>query len=193
MSKALESIVSGYVFLKNRDAMEDLLAHRQKLLEELERVSGINANLVLAQIHEEIAILRAGLDRLDGKGARAQASGQVKVLRLSVSDAATAGSDKDAATGPRVELAVHEADLELAQSAPAQAGHKSGQIQVLALAVSVASAPDAAPLSSVPTGTIDSLAPGSFALRTPTESTQPLQQTEEERDGLGGGEGPVGD
>jgi hypothetical protein len=55
MSKAVESIVRGYVQLKDGKALKDLLTHRQKLLDGLNRVSGIAPSLLVAQIREEIA------------------------------------------------------------------------------------------------------------------------------------------
>ncbi|MBM7487924.1 hypothetical protein ACVWWI_006527 [Bradyrhizobium sp. USDA 3686] len=42
MSKAMELIVAGYVKVRDRRALVDLLAHRRKVLAQLEAVSGIN-------------------------------------------------------------------------------------------------------------------------------------------------------
>jgi hypothetical protein len=65
MSKAAELIVSGYVGLKNRGALEELLSHRRKLLDGLARVSGIDPMHVVDQIRQEIVIIETGLKRLD--------------------------------------------------------------------------------------------------------------------------------
>ncbi|MET4346270.1 hypothetical protein [Bradyrhizobium sp. RT9a] len=42
MSKAIELIVAGYVKVRDRRALADLLEHRRKVLAQLEAVSGIN-------------------------------------------------------------------------------------------------------------------------------------------------------
>jgi hypothetical protein len=76
MSKAAELIVSGYVGLKNRGALEELLSHRRKLLDGLARVSGIDPMHVVDQIRQEIVIIETGLKRLDS-GAGAQEDAEV--------------------------------------------------------------------------------------------------------------------
>ncbi|WP_246207957.1 hypothetical protein [Bradyrhizobium rifense] len=42
MSKAIELIVASYVKVRDRRALTDLLAHRRKVLAQLQAVSGIN-------------------------------------------------------------------------------------------------------------------------------------------------------
>lgn len=64
LSNAMQMIVAGYVKVRDRRALADLLAHRRKVLAELQAVSGIDpANAVLA-VQEEIVIIDAGLDEL---------------------------------------------------------------------------------------------------------------------------------
>ncbi|WP_354122529.1 hypothetical protein [Bradyrhizobium sp. RT7a] len=64
MSKAMELIVAGYVKVRDRRALVDLLAHRRKLLAQLEAVSGINPENAAKAIQEELAVIEAGLEAL---------------------------------------------------------------------------------------------------------------------------------
>ena len=50
MSKAIELIVAGYVKVKNRRALSDLLAHRRKVLTDLEAITGINPQNALESV-----------------------------------------------------------------------------------------------------------------------------------------------
>ena len=174
MSKAAESIVSGYVLLKNRKALEDLLAHRQGLLDQLKRVCGIDPKQVVDQIRQEIAIIEAGLERLAGKAAPAQEEDRVGVLGLTVSDGAPLIDDRASAPGPAAEAAradqleqvparkVH-VESPATQAAPAREQGNT-QIRVLGLAVSVASPAAAIPPELAPQRAVGGLDPGDFAL-----------------------------
>ncbi|WP_426424873.1 SEC-C domain-containing protein [Bradyrhizobium genosp. A] len=64
VSSAMEMIVAGHVKVKNRRALADLLAHRRKVLYELQVVSGISPANVVRTILEEIACIEAGLEEL---------------------------------------------------------------------------------------------------------------------------------
>jgi len=64
MSKATELIVAGYVKVKNRRALTDLLAHRRKVLAELQAASGIDPANAVQAVQEELAIIEAGLEEL---------------------------------------------------------------------------------------------------------------------------------
>ncbi|WP_426609759.1 SEC-C metal-binding domain-containing protein [Bradyrhizobium sp. McL0616] len=64
-SKAIAMIVAGHVKLKNRRALADLLAHRRKMLDELQAVSGINPASVVRTVLEEIALIEAALEELE--------------------------------------------------------------------------------------------------------------------------------
>ncbi|MCK1562445.1 hypothetical protein IVB08_00270 [Bradyrhizobium sp. 173] len=64
MSKALELIVAGYVKVKDRRALEGLLAHRRGILARLQAVSGIDASNSVEMIRDEVAIVEAGVEQL---------------------------------------------------------------------------------------------------------------------------------
>ncbi|MET4034710.1 MULTISPECIES: hypothetical protein [unclassified Bradyrhizobium] len=64
MSKAIELIVAGYVKVRDRRALADLLEHRRKMLAQLEAVSGINPENATKAIQEELAVIEAGLEAL---------------------------------------------------------------------------------------------------------------------------------
>ncbi|MET4046195.1 hypothetical protein ABIC03_007934 [Bradyrhizobium sp. RT6a] len=64
MSKAIELIVAGYVKVRDRRALADLLEHRRKVLAQLEAVSGINPENATKAIQEELAVIEAGLEAL---------------------------------------------------------------------------------------------------------------------------------
>ena len=68
MSKAIEGIVDAYVKLGDRRALEDLRIHRRKLALDLKgrQRASYDFSVPLGQIDEEIAIIEAGLERLDG-------------------------------------------------------------------------------------------------------------------------------
>lgn len=58
----MELIVAGYV--KERRALTDLLAHRCKILAELQAVTGIAPASAVQAVQEELAIIEAGLEEL---------------------------------------------------------------------------------------------------------------------------------
>lgn len=64
MSKALELIVAGYVKMRDRRALTDLLAHRRKLAADLHAVSGIDPEKTLTAVQSELALIEAGLEVL---------------------------------------------------------------------------------------------------------------------------------
>ncbi len=64
MSRAMELIVTGFVKTKNRRALADLLAHRRKVLGELQAISGINPANAVQAIQDELVIIEAGLEGL---------------------------------------------------------------------------------------------------------------------------------
>jgi hypothetical protein len=66
MSLAIEQIVNAYVRLDNRSALEDLRSHRQRLIFDLKaQTTDYDLSRPIAQIDEEIAIIDAGIERLD--------------------------------------------------------------------------------------------------------------------------------
>lgn len=64
MSNAVQMIVAGYIKVRDRRALADLLAHRRKVLTELQAVTGINPASSVAAVQDEIAIIEAGLEEL---------------------------------------------------------------------------------------------------------------------------------
>jgi hypothetical protein len=64
VSQPLKSIVAAHVKLKNRKALEGLLAHRRGMLGRLQAVTGINASSAIQTVQDEIAIIDAALDEL---------------------------------------------------------------------------------------------------------------------------------
>ncbi|WP_439373291.1 hypothetical protein [Bradyrhizobium sp. DASA03120] len=61
MSRSVELIVNGYVRLRDRGALEDLLSHRRELLSQLSSVTGIDPRQAVEQITQEISVIEAGL------------------------------------------------------------------------------------------------------------------------------------
>jgi hypothetical protein len=67
MASAFQVIVDIYVRNGNRKAIHESLAHRRKLSTELKSVSDADRHLaLLTELAHEIALLEAGLNRLDG-------------------------------------------------------------------------------------------------------------------------------
>ncbi|MET4279632.1 hypothetical protein ABIB68_007972 [Bradyrhizobium sp. F1.2.2] len=64
VKEAMELIVAGYVKVRDRRALTDLLAHRRKVLAVLQAVSGINPENAVRAIQDELAVIEAGLDEL---------------------------------------------------------------------------------------------------------------------------------
>jgi hypothetical protein len=65
-TKAIEGIVDAYVKLGDRRTLEDLRMHRRKLALDLKvRRGSYDFRLLLGQIDEEIAVIDAGLERLN--------------------------------------------------------------------------------------------------------------------------------
>jgi hypothetical protein len=66
MSEAIKRIVDGYLSLKNRDALEDLRAHRQRLRKQLEERTpgGIDAGPAMDTFDEDLRVIEAAINRL---------------------------------------------------------------------------------------------------------------------------------
>jgi hypothetical protein len=65
MPSAIEQIVETYVRLKNSRGLDELMMHRQRLAIDLKSRSGYDFSLPISQVDEEIAIIEAGLSRLN--------------------------------------------------------------------------------------------------------------------------------
>lgn len=67
MARAIEQIVGAYVRLSNRQALEDLLSHRQRLRVDLKGAGNLDDSLAIRDIDEDVAAIRAGLEILQGQ------------------------------------------------------------------------------------------------------------------------------
>jgi hypothetical protein len=65
MASAFQTIVEIYVRGRNSKAIQDSLAHRRKLTSDLKSISTGNHDALLAELAQEIALLEAGLKRLE--------------------------------------------------------------------------------------------------------------------------------
>ncbi|WP_407158804.1 hypothetical protein [Bradyrhizobium sp. STM 3557] len=65
MASAFQTIVEIYVRGRNSKAIQDSLAHRRKLTSDLESISTGSHAALLAELAQEIALLEAGLKRLE--------------------------------------------------------------------------------------------------------------------------------
>ena len=66
MTEAIQKIVDAYVGLNNRQALEELRMHRQRLAMNLKTRTGYDFSLPLLQVEDELAVIEIGLDRLVG-------------------------------------------------------------------------------------------------------------------------------
>jgi hypothetical protein len=66
MSEAMKLIVEGYLSLKDRTALEDIRAHRQRLRKQLEDrpKSYINVSHATELFDEELSIIETAINRL---------------------------------------------------------------------------------------------------------------------------------
>jgi hypothetical protein len=66
MTKAIEHIVAGYVTLKNREALQGIRDHRQRLLHESRMHSGswVSVESLNSVLEEDISIVDAALSGL---------------------------------------------------------------------------------------------------------------------------------
>jgi hypothetical protein len=69
MTKAIEHIIAGYVNLKNREALQEIRDHRQRVLHESRMHGGswVSLESLNSVLQEEISIVDAALDGLNGK------------------------------------------------------------------------------------------------------------------------------
>ena len=65
ISKTVEKTVATYVQLNDRQALEDLRTYREKLAVHLKARTGLDFCLLIHQIDAELAVIEAGLERLD--------------------------------------------------------------------------------------------------------------------------------
>jgi hypothetical protein len=67
MPSAIEAIVDVYVRQKNRQALEDMMRHRQRLLLDLKSRSGFDMSLPIRHVSDDIVAIEAGLTELRGQ------------------------------------------------------------------------------------------------------------------------------
>jgi len=67
MTTAIETIVAGYVTLKNRQALQEIREHRQRLLHESRMHTGtwVSVASLTSVLQEEINIVDAALEGLE--------------------------------------------------------------------------------------------------------------------------------
>jgi hypothetical protein len=65
--RAIEQIIAGYVFLKDRQSLEDIRDHRKWLLNEIRPhgVPGFNPSTVNETLQEELELVEAALANLE--------------------------------------------------------------------------------------------------------------------------------
>jgi hypothetical protein len=68
MVASMELIVDGFVRLKDRQALEDLRMHRQRLSADLKAVTDVDCRSSIAPIDQKIAIIEVGLSLDTGQG-----------------------------------------------------------------------------------------------------------------------------
>ena len=64
MSSAMQLIVSGYVKVKDLQALTELFEHRRKMLNDLNAVTGIDPANAISAVQDEITIIEAGLKEM---------------------------------------------------------------------------------------------------------------------------------
>jgi hypothetical protein len=71
MTKAIEDIVAGYASLKNRQALEEIREHRQRLLHDARKHAGswVSVKSLTSLLQEEINIVDAAISELPEEGA----------------------------------------------------------------------------------------------------------------------------
>jgi hypothetical protein len=71
MSEAMKMIVDGYVRLKDREALEQLRNHRQRLRQQLRehRYGALDINNSLETFDAEVLVIEAALEKLRGLSA----------------------------------------------------------------------------------------------------------------------------
>lgn len=71
MSEAMKMIVDGYVRLKDREALEQLRNHRQRLRQQLRehREGALDASRTIQTFDAEVLVIEAALEKLRGLSA----------------------------------------------------------------------------------------------------------------------------
>jgi hypothetical protein len=66
MPEAIRFIVEGYLSLKDREALENLRAHRERLIKQLQERTpgGIDAGQAIDTFDEDLRVIEAAINRL---------------------------------------------------------------------------------------------------------------------------------
>lgn len=69
MTEAIENIVAGYMTLKNRQALQEIRDHRQRLLKEsrMRSPSWVSMENTRRTLQADLNVVEAALDEFDGK------------------------------------------------------------------------------------------------------------------------------
>jgi hypothetical protein len=65
MPSSIEQIVSAYVGLRNRIALEDMRMHRRQLLADVQSRTGIDPRQSILALQEDVKLIEAGLRQID--------------------------------------------------------------------------------------------------------------------------------
>ena len=68
MTEAMKMIVDGYVRLKDREALEELRNHRQRLRQQLRELRGgwLDASRSIQTFDAEVLVIESALEKLGG-------------------------------------------------------------------------------------------------------------------------------
>ena len=65
MSSAIELIVAGFTRIRDRQSLEELRTHRQRLAGNLKSIKGFDCRQSIAQIDDDLEVIETGLRSLD--------------------------------------------------------------------------------------------------------------------------------
>jgi hypothetical protein len=64
MSSPIKQIVSAYVRMKNREALEDMRMHRRQLLVDVQSKPGVDPRQSVLALQQDVALIEAGLRQI---------------------------------------------------------------------------------------------------------------------------------
>lgn len=64
MPSSIEQIVSAYVRLKNKSALEDMRMHRRQLLADGQSTTGVDPRQSVLTLQEDVKLIEAGLRQM---------------------------------------------------------------------------------------------------------------------------------
>ncbi|MDB5616610.1 hypothetical protein [Tardiphaga sp.] len=78
MTSAINQIIMAYVKLGNRQALLDLIAHREGLARQMSDRSGFDFTAALDHLNVEIAAARGGLEQIEDGALKTFGAGQAE-------------------------------------------------------------------------------------------------------------------